>query len=436
MRSFALICLAAAVSQAALVGAESQSEAELRREIEILKEQVRELQAAVAGQRREIADVTQTAAAAPVAPPETAGIKGKTGTLLYLPEIGLVADMVATASKTLEDDEGNNRLSVREVEMVLGSDIDPYARLDATLSLSDLEEAELEEAYATYWGLPGELMGRLGRFHQRIGRAAQLHRDSLDTVDEPLVVQRYLGEHGVHQSGIEIEGFTPLSADSFTQRLTLGVMEGGAGHGGTLFGSEAGKPTLYGHLSNFKEFGDRDDVELGATYLCGADQNNRSFEVNVWAFDAVYQHRLASQQKLKLQSEFFMQRRPLFDGHGTYAASATTLKHSHEEEQGGEQDSHLAYAEDSRGLYALADWRFSPSWGAGARYDWVQPIAIDQDYARSAEQAGSIFMTFYQSEFARWRAQYQRAALVDGRDDDRFFLQGTFAIGSHKHKLQ
>jgi hypothetical protein len=45
-------------------------------------------------------------------------------------------------------------------------------------------------------------------------------------------------------------------------------------------------------------------------------------------------------------------------------------------------------------------------------------------------------ITFYQSEFARWRLQYQRADLADGTDDNRFFLQGTFAIGVHKHMIQ
>jgi hypothetical protein len=47
-----------------------------------------------------------------------------------------------------------------------------------------------------------------------------------------------------------------------------------------------------------------------------------------------------------------------------------------------------------------------------------------------------MFVTFFQSEFARWRFQYQYANLADGGHDNRFFLQGTFAIGVHKHSLQ
>jgi hypothetical protein len=104
-----------------------------------------------------------------------------------------------------------------------------------------------------------------------------------------------------------------------------------------------------------------------------------------------------------------------------------------EEEPAGED---VSYDRSSTGLYFLADYRLAQRWGVGTRYDWVQPIELSDDYTRSEDQALSGYLTFYQSEFARWRFQYQYARLADGENDNRFFLQSTFAIGTHKHQLQ
>jgi hypothetical protein len=67
------------------------------------------------------------------------------------------------------------------------------------------------------------------------------------------------------------------------------------------------------------------------------------------------------------------------------------------------------------------------------RYGFVELSSATASGER--ERAISAHLTFYQSEFARWRAQYQYAE-IPGEDDDRFFIQGTFAIGTHKHELQ
>lgn len=439
MRNVLLLFIAVSLCEASWAGAQSTAEMELREEIRLLKSQMQDLGAVVRAQAREIDKLKGEVRVDPMplsqvpAVPTVSTPSLKRGPTPYLPELGLVADMVATSSESLSDEEGNDRLSVREVEVVFGSDIDPYARLDATLSFSDLEEVELEEAYASYWGLPGELKARIGRFHQRVGKAAAIHRDSLDTVDEPFVIQRYLGEHGIHQTGFDLEAYSPLSTDTFTQNLTLGVLEGGMGHGGTLFGSRGGKPTLYAHLGNSLDFGDSSSFELGGTYLLGANQLDQSFKVNALGLDATYLYRMTGQRKLKLQSEIFWQNRT---ENSVHEHELSFLKHSHEETESGEHEDDAIYDANSRGLYVLADFRFSPRWGAGMRYDWVQPVEVFDHYMRSEEEGYSAYLSFYQSEFARWRLQYQRASLLDGESDDRFFLQGTFAIGTHKHQLQ
>ncbi|MFT7638149.1 MAG: hypothetical protein ACI9Y8_001940, partial [Candidatus Omnitrophota bacterium] len=89
----------------------------------------------------------------------------------WTPEIGVIADMVAKLDSAKEDAEGADRLSVREVELVFGSEIDPYSRFDATISFSDFEQASLEEMYVTHFGLPWEITGRFGKFKPKVGKA-------------------------------------------------------------------------------------------------------------------------------------------------------------------------------------------------------------------------------------------------------------------------
>lgn len=166
------------------------------------------------------------------------------------PDIGLVVDMVGSFTESDEDEEGNDRLSVREMDLTVGHDIDPYARFDSTITFSDFEDVAVEEAYVTFWNLPWELQARAGRMRPKIGKATAVHRDELDTVDEPLVVQRYLGLEGLFLTGVEASRFLPQFADPLSQELTLGVLEGGIGEDGSMFGEMRRHPTYFTHLKN------------------------------------------------------------------------------------------------------------------------------------------------------------------------------------------
>jgi hypothetical protein len=86
-------------------------------------------------------------------------------------------------------------------------------------------------------------------------------------------------------------------------------------------------------------------------------------------------------------------------------------------------------------MYFLADYRLAERFGVGARFDLVEPINKVEGGDRSNDIAYNAMFTFHQSEFARWRVQYQYLDRAEEGRDNRFFLQGTFAIGVHKHQL-
>ncbi len=336
----------------------------------------------------------------------------------FNPEIGVLVDVVGQLSESSADGEGNDKISAREMELVFGHPIDPYSRLDATASFSDFEAANLEEAYITHWGLPWEIRGRLGRLKPKIGKAVAIHRDSLDTVDEPLVVQKYLGAEGLSRTSVELSGFLPAPWTAVTHELTGGVMEGGVGEGGTLFGGIRRRPSFYAHLKNFWDITETTNLELGGTYLTGSKDADASFEVNALGLDATLVHYVTPANKLKWQNELYLQ-----DRDEAFSVA----------EDGMRTD----FAGQPWGLYTLLDYRLSPRLGVGGRFDYVELVDTNPTLlVRHADTAWSGYLTFYQSEFARWRLQLRHTNFAQGGDDNTIFLQGTVAIGVHKHQLQ
>lgn len=340
----------------------------------------------------------------------------------FLPDIGAVADIFAQLSESKEDGEGNDRIALRELELVLGHDIDPYSRFDSTITFSDFEDVSVEEAYITHSGLPWNVRGKIGRLRPKVGKASAVHRDALETVEDPLVVQRYLGAEGLSRTGLELSKILPAFLEPLTQEITAGVMEGGVGEGGTLFGGTRRRPSFYAHLKNFLDLSDTTNLEMGGTYLTGSSDEDPGFEVNALGLDATLIHHFNPVNRLKWQSEAYLQDRENF---ATSVSSDTT---------GEEVRTDLG--RHPLGLYSLMEYRINPRWGIGGRADYVQPVNAPVTNPRSAETGLSAFLTFFQSEFARWRLQYSHVEKAEGGNDDRFMLQGTVAIGVHKHQLQ
>jgi hypothetical protein len=90
--------------------------------------------------------------------------------------------------------------------------------------------------------------------------------------------------------------------------------------------------------------------------------------------------------------------------------------------------------------------RLDRNWVLGMRYDYAElpwpgfALYHEQEFEEGlGEQAFSLFVTFWQSEFVRLRFQAQHArrdfAWYYGPErDNRLWLQATFAAGPHKHE--
>lgn len=378
----------------------------LESQMKELTQTVRDLKLVVEAQQREI-DQLKGQQPSPVSETSTTvfqsgGSKSLQGR--WNPDIGMLADTALLLDTPRQDAEGADRVSVRALELILGSAVDPYSRLDVDISFSDFEAVAVEEAYLTRFDLPWDTQARIGRFKPRVGKALPIHRDSLDTVDEPLVIQRYFGVEGLSKTGVDIvkswDGFK-----GWTHEASTGILEGGNGEGGTVFGSARRIPTFYGHLKNYLDVNEATGVELGTSYLLGSRDNDSTFETDVLGFDGTLIYRFADQQHIKLQGEVFNIFFENVDG-------------------------------KLWGGYALVDFKFHPQWSTGFRFDDVELVDNPIANKNKGDVGYTTYLTFYQSEFARWRGQISHINLATGKDDNQFLIQGTFAIGEHKHKLQ
>ena len=137
--------------------------AALEAQVKQLTQVVYSLKTTVDTQQQEIADLKKTyqikyQAPLPQPAPQPTILPPK-----FTPEIGAVADIVAKLDSSKVDPENVNRVSVRELELVLGSNVDPYSRLDATIAFNDKNEVDLEEEYLTRVAMGIQLVLRTGR---------------------------------------------------------------------------------------------------------------------------------------------------------------------------------------------------------------------------------------------------------------------------------
>ncbi len=413
-----------------LVPSKAQAEpSSLELQVSQLTQMVKELKSTVEKQQSEIDQLRRSAKNEPAVRLEAGAVKevavmprsfGK-----FTPEIGVVADIAFKSDSPKADEEGADRVSVREIELVLGAAVDPYSRLDALVAFTEEDTAELEEAYLTRFQLPLDLTARIGRFKPRIGKALAVHRDSLDTVDEPLVIQRYFGVEGMSKTGADVTRFVDLPSPMVHQ-ITFGVLEGGNGEGGTAFGETKRRPTFYGRLKNYIDISDQTNLEIGLSDAVGSRNESAEFEVNVLGIDGTLIHHFNPSQNLKLQGEVFNLNRQ-----GSFVDLEVV-----DDTTGDTSVFQNEIDGNVWGGYALLDLRIAPQWAAGFRYDRVEIVDRPVDSPEHADHGYTGYLTFHQSEFARWRAQFSHFDLTDGSEDNQVLIQGTFAIGDHKHKIQ
>ncbi|MBS1724757.1 MAG: hypothetical protein JSS66_17585 [Armatimonadetes bacterium] len=183
----------------------------------------------------------------------------------FNPQISLVTDFRWNAVDS--DKTVRKRGFLKEAELGLASDVDPFLRAEAYISFSDEDgesKAEVEEGFARYNNLAPGLSAKFGKIAAAIGRVQRNHADQLNWLDYPMMVEDYLGADGLRSGGGSLSYLIPGARFN---ELTLEVLD--SHDKGIFAGGSAGAPVVVGAYRTFLDFNEDSSAQVGLSYASG-----------------------------------------------------------------------------------------------------------------------------------------------------------------------
>jgi hypothetical protein len=326
---------------------------------------------------------------------------------------------VATPSGIPIDD----RPFLRTAELDFRAAVDPYADAVAIVALEDQAgdgfEADVEEGYVIVKRLPVlesaplGLKLKIGRYRAPIGAVNRLHMHDLPWTTRPLPIARFLGtengeffESGFNPVGVDAEILLPQIIPGAVIEFNADVVDGGSI---AIAGGGHDHPGYLGHGNLFFTVHDTHDVNLGVSGYYEAGPHR----AGLVALDALYKWKpLAAGEfhSVVIGGELFYANRN-FSVPGAADMPAT--------------EAHTA---------PLAGFGFTQvqlSWHLylGGRYDYAQDIVNDN----LTTQVAAGYLSYYTSEFLRFRAGYEHRWSDDPVQDglNSFIAEVNVVFGSH-----
>jgi hypothetical protein len=356
----------------------------------------------------------------------------------YNPNISVIGDFVGLMSTAPESfnrmpiplsgfEEGDiGGFTFRELELLMTAAVDPYADAMAKLAFQE-HGVEIEECYVLFHDYPfrerlprwlQDVQTKMGLFRTAFGPMNAVDDHDLPTVDRPIAIQRFLGDEGLLRAGVSFSKLVPLWG-AWGSELEVEFTNGPAP------GGEEGSPLFRGinhplGLVHYKVF-----TETEPTGWAGIRRGQRSFELGA-TFAATGTQVPAGGNDLFSLVEGMDMTWQWFDPRpGVYRQYLLQweLFVSQLDEPGGT-------VRGAVGTYVLGQMRLNRQWFAGCRYDISEFPERD-----GRQQAITPYLTWFLSEFNRFRLQYQylwQDLEADGCEDvHTVWLQLVFAFGAH-----
>ena len=341
-------------------------------------------------------EVTAEPAPEPLAPPAPVSVSSAASPTYFNPAIAVIGNFIGVAGRNRVEDRPS--LEMRESEVSFQAVVDPYAKADFFVSISN-DGVELEEGFVTFTHLPADLLLKVGKFRAQIGKVNLMHTHVLPWVDEPLPIVNLLGsEEGWDDAGVSLAKILPLPGDTFSE-LTVQIFRGKSEG---LFDAPARSDLAYlAHYRAYRDFGDDHNLELGSTWGRGSNGTSLDAKTTLENLHLVYRWKPLGGRPYRsfiLRSELFRSRR---------------------EQPGGKQS--------SRGFFVSGDYQLARRWFAGGRYEFSD--RADDDTRRDRGEA--VALTFWPSEFSQVRGELRRRRYAGGITANEALLQFQFAIGAH-----
>ncbi|MEZ5317902.1 MAG: hypothetical protein R2752_10925 [Vicinamibacterales bacterium] len=324
---------------------------------------------------------------------------------VFNPDTSIIGNFIAAGGKNPNGDAPS--LSLAEAEIAFQAVVDPYARADFYLGASS-EGLSIEEGFITFTTLPANLLLKVGKVKAQFGKANTLHSHQLPYIDTPLVLQNLVGgEEGLSDSGFSL---SHLIQNPFLYLDVTGEVF--AANSDVFQSPERSKLNYVGHVRAYRDLTEATNLDFGASFAFGPTDVNpadfgdpgsdRVLNKKMYAVDATFRYRplrRAIYHRLNLRTELIWSR----------------------------QDLPLGQQADAFGVYGLGEYQMNRRWYIGARFD-RSGRALEPDLV---DTGGSVFLTYWPSEFSQIRGQFRRTNYGDGIRANEFFLQFNFAIGAH-----
>jgi hypothetical protein len=349
----------------------------------------------------------QTTDPAPQAPQAAPG-----SSKVFNPDISVNGNFIAAAGRNPFATLSPMQLS--EVEAAFQAVVDPYARADFFLAAGP-DGLEVEEGYATFTSLPGSILLKVGKMRAQFGKMNTLHTHSLPTVDRSLVTDNLVGgEEGLSDAGFSVSHLVknPYLFLELTGEVFAGISE--------VFQSDERSKLVYlGRIRGYRDINESSNLDIGFSYTTGPTRVEVEPELlssgtarptlsavgltkHLYGIDATFRYRplrRAIYQRLNLRTELIWSQQQMPD----------------------------AASQHAFGMYASGEYQFARRWYIGGRGDrsgrTLEASAIDT--------GGSVFLTFWPTEFSQIRGQFRRINFAGGEKGNEFLMQFNFSIGAH-----
>jgi len=436
-------------------------------EIEDLKKQMAVMEEQLRFLRRKVEQLeTQPSSAAPEAPTENKGIK----TEQRLKDLELQVGQQKAASRGLlspfnpkisvngifsaamfsdkdnlnfgDHDPQVQGFNVQNVELHLQGTVDPYFQVDTnivtTVKKGDTT-IELEEMYGTSLALPANLQLVAGQYFTRFGRQNRQHPHQWDFADQPVILNRLFGKDGLRGPGMQLSWLAPTP---FYLEFIANAQQA-QGEIATSFLSKPGE-TIRGYslldrpvqkigdllymprvVTSFEPTEEL-TVAMGGSTLFGPNASGPNNTTIIYGGD------------------LYVKWKPVDHVKG-FPFVAWQTEYLFRDYEAGPDNANGIPADRLKdfGLYSQLVYGFYERWAAGVRIDYVNssgggaavPFLISQAQRDLAGERWRLSpnLTFYPSEFSKFRLQYnldfaesRRREAVHG-----VFLQVEFNIGEH-----
>jgi hypothetical protein len=281
-------------------------------------------------------------------------------------------------------------------------------------------EIHPEEAFVSFLELPAGFRLIAGRKLLEFGRLNPLHPHHWKFVEQPLVMENFLGDHPLFDDGAQIDWLLPNPWDLYC-KLAFGHWAGASsGHSHEHEAGEehdhAGVIEWRGKIYNGRAALDLPFGELSSALAGYSVVWDEGYHTVLHGGDlTIAWRRPMSYRRLTWQSEIW------------YAATS--------DEQ----------APDPFGFFSTAAFAWNQYWELGARYDLSEYLAaehgedgeeIHEEPLREDEWGITGFVSYYFTHSLYLRLEYARLVDRFERVENRGIVQLVWGLGPHAHRLE